>query len=399
MGFIYNRVRDGENMKDIKIYCMAHKLFNVPSNKIYVPLQVGAELHDNLGYVRDNEGDNISKKNPFYSELTGFYWMWKNDVTSDVKGLCHYRRFFLNEKGTILEAAEVQNILSRFDMIVSGRAVYEQGTIYENYGEKHYTKDLDLTGEVIKEKYPDYCDSFKQVMEGKETYFANMFIASKDRADAYAKWLFDILFEVEKRLDMTGYDDYNRRVFGFISERLLTVWIRKNRLRVYECPVGLTESKAETKDAISRASALLEQGDYQGTLDYLDLVQTNRPDAFYKDSDTDGELALIYTFAEIMAAENKSGHDNLRKLATKTKTLIEIYKEYQNIIYNNPTKLYNYIVEHDFSLYFNLIMIPKIIEDKNSLINMYNILANAYLDHSNIEVARVYVNQAISLGN
>lgn len=378
---------------------MAHKLFNESSNKIYVPLQVGASLHDDLGYVKDNDGDNISDKNPFYSELTGFYWMWKNDVESNIKGLCHYRRFFLNEKGNVLDANDIENILNRFDIITSGRAVYDEGTIYENYGEKHYTKDLDITGDVIKEKYPDYYNSFMNVMNGKETYFANMLIAPKKTVDAYAKWLFDILFEVEKRIDMTGYDDYNRRVFGFISERLLTVWIRKNNLKTCECPVGLTESKAETKDAISKSSEILKNGDYESVLRYLDLVQTNRPDAFYKDSDTDGELALIYTLAEIMAAENKSGRDNLRKLSTDVKELINIYKEFQNLIYNSPSKLYNYIKEKDLSFYYNLIMIPKILEDKNSLINMYNMLASAYLDDGNIDVARIYVTQALALGN
>lgn len=58
---------------------------------------------------------------------------------------------------------------------------------------------------------------------------------------------FDILFDVEKQLDMTGYDEYNQRVYGFIAERLLRVWIVYNNYKPYECIVGLTESKAETK--------------------------------------------------------------------------------------------------------------------------------------------------------
>ena len=44
---------------------------------MYLPVQVGAEKKESLGYARDNEGENISKKNPNYCELTGLYWAWK----------------------------------------------------------------------------------------------------------------------------------------------------------------------------------------------------------------------------------------------------------------------------------------------------------------------------------
>lgn len=43
------------------------------------------------------------------------------------------------------------------------------------------------------------------------------------------QWLFDILFTLEKRIDLSEYDDYNKRVFGFLSERLFTVWPDYNR--------------------------------------------------------------------------------------------------------------------------------------------------------------------------
>ncbi|MGN0161827.1 MAG: DUF4422 domain-containing protein [Lachnospiraceae bacterium] len=391
-------------MKSIKIYCMAHKLFNEPADQIYVPLQVGAEINQSLGYVKDNEGDNISSRNPFYSELTGLYWMWKNGPACDITGLCHYRRFFLNEHGNMLTAGEIESILGGCDLITSGRAVYANGNIYDNYGEKHYSKDLDLTGEVIREIYPEYYSEYQKMLSGNETYFANMFITSKEKADAYAKWLFDILFEVEKRIDLTGYDDYNRRVFGFISERLLMVWIRVNSYKVCECPVGLTESKAETKDAIRKSSELLKVGNYKEVLQYLDLVEKNRPDAFYKDSDTEGELALIYTFAKIMELEACNGLSNLMESATDYnsaidyKVLIRNYQELSEIIFHSPSKLWDYIQEKNLSIYYNLIILPKIVEETEMLINLYNLLANTYLDHGDINMARIYVTQALQLG-
>ena len=62
--------------KDIKIVIAAHKPYRMPEDTMYVPLHVGAEGKKNpdgtpldLGYQKDNEGDNISAKNPYYCDL------------------------------------------------------------------------------------------------------------------------------------------------------------------------------------------------------------------------------------------------------------------------------------------------------------------------------------------
>jgi len=50
--------------------------------------------------------------------------------------------------------------------------------------------------------------------------------------DAYCEWLFKILFEVEKRTDIANYDQYQQRLYGFLSERLLNVWIKYRQVSV-----------------------------------------------------------------------------------------------------------------------------------------------------------------------
>ena len=68
-----------------------------------------------------------------------------------------------------------------------------------------------------------------------------MFVMKRSLFDEYCTWLFDILFELEKRTDMTGYDTYEARLFGFMSERLFNVWLERQNLKKVEIPVVFLE--------------------------------------------------------------------------------------------------------------------------------------------------------------
>ena len=63
------------------IVVATHKMFEMPKDKMYIPLHVGAEGKKDedgnpidYGYQKDNTGDNISSLNPQFCELTGLYW-------------------------------------------------------------------------------------------------------------------------------------------------------------------------------------------------------------------------------------------------------------------------------------------------------------------------------------
>ncbi|HHZ3203118.1 TPA: DUF4422 domain-containing protein, partial [Klebsiella pneumoniae] len=85
----------------MKIYVVAHKKFNVPSEEIYIPVKVGqAQLSFEQG-VSDDTGDNISHLNDTFCEMTALYWIWKNVniLPGEIVGMVHYRRYFKSEKG------------------------------------------------------------------------------------------------------------------------------------------------------------------------------------------------------------------------------------------------------------------------------------------------------------
>ena len=74
-------------------------------------------------------------------------------------------------------------------------------------------------------------------MDRTKLHILNMFAMKKVLFDEYCNWLFSILFELEKRIDISSYNQYEARVFGFISERLFNVWLEKQQLKVKEMPV------------------------------------------------------------------------------------------------------------------------------------------------------------------
>ncbi len=84
-------------MKDNTIIVATHKKYQMPEDKLYLPIHVGAEGKESIGFNGDNPGKNISSKNPFFCELTGLYWAWKN-LKSDYIGLVHYRRHLTIQK-------------------------------------------------------------------------------------------------------------------------------------------------------------------------------------------------------------------------------------------------------------------------------------------------------------
>ena len=55
-------------------------------------------------WLRDNTGDNISQKNPYYGEYTWYYWYWKNLLKLKKKdewiGFCSYREYWGSNKKT-----------------------------------------------------------------------------------------------------------------------------------------------------------------------------------------------------------------------------------------------------------------------------------------------------------
>lgn len=287
------------------IYVLTHKPYSFPPDRTYVPLQVGSALHEPLPYLHDNTGDNISAKNPFYSELTGIYWIWKNDTASDIIGTAHYRRYLLNDDHIFTEA-EAMKALTSFDLITT-KQVLLPTSYYEAFAADHHQKDLDTLSNIIEEIRPDYSETFDRVVHGRRTYFGNMFIMLRTRFQDYCAFLFPLLFEVEKRVDMTSYTAYQQRLFGFLSELLLTVYVEKNALCVMECMVGMSGEKKETKETEDAVAACFARGDKEGARKCILDALEKRPDLLMEASDIYGHLKAAMQVIATCDAEEAAG--------------------------------------------------------------------------------------------
>ena len=238
---------------DYRIIVATHKKYWMPDDGIYLPVLVGAALRDEdtlkelKSYQRDDEGENISSKNKNYCELTGLYWAWKN-LKGDYLGLVHYRRHFtIRRKGSkkerVLSRNDLKRALKRSDILLPKKRDYFIETNYSQYAHAHHAVDLDTTRAILKEKYPEYVKAYDASMKRTSGHRFNMFIMKEQYFKEYCEWLFDILFELEKRLDISGYNDNDSRVFGFVSERLMDVWIDTKQYDYLELPYIFMEKQ------------------------------------------------------------------------------------------------------------------------------------------------------------
>ena len=243
------------HMNNTKVIICAHKKVQLPQHPFFLPIQAGAALHDLIPeYQPDSEGDNISEKNPHFCELTCHYWAWKNLKDVNVIGLNHYRRYFdFTKKWPQFSAdkrfvsteeffkqdyvfPDLEMLLQKYDVILPVARHWRVSNT-QQYADYHIAKDWEMLRQIIKERHPEYMRSFEKTMDhSNKSVGYNMFITHWKYFDAYSEWLFDILFEVEKRVRPID-DPIQSRIYGYMSERLINVFCEHHHLRIKNVPL------------------------------------------------------------------------------------------------------------------------------------------------------------------
>ena len=244
---------------DIKIF-VVHRIdrdSKVVTDPLFNNIYCGSHFKkDKISeFMNDDVGDNISDKRLSYCEMTVQYWVWKN-IKSDYVGFCHYRRYLSFSEYTFdednvgvvryptidetaiklfgLNEESMRSEILSHDVITNVPIPVEQTGDYKSVydyclknPQGYCVKDIEILRDIVREKYPDDLPLFDKFFKGCENRWYNTYIMKSNIFADYCTWLFDILFELEKRIDTSNYTIEQLRVFGVLSERLWGVYLEK----------------------------------------------------------------------------------------------------------------------------------------------------------------------------
>lgn len=239
------------------ILVCCHKKDIMATQEPYLPIQLGKETNSvDLGITSDNTGDNISYKNPFFCELTGIYWAWKNLKDTEVIGLCHYRRYFdfhgicqPFKPYSIFPTSSFPSINLHIPEKIIGnvkegtiilpRQEYYPTSALTQFNESHSSMDMQVIRNVIRTDFDDkYSRAFwKVLVTNNKLSMCNMFIMNWTDFNNYCTWLFHILFKAEEIVDISNYSSYQKRLYGFLAERLLNIWVYAEKRKTKRYPM------------------------------------------------------------------------------------------------------------------------------------------------------------------
>lgn len=248
-------------MGEIHIF-VSHRIdidSELPEDPIYIPVRCGAVFDKDKRprLAGDDTGDHISEKRMSFCEFTVQYWAWKN-IDADYYGLCHYRRYlsfsdkrFKTDEYNMVYvpvltnhyakkyviSANAKNLIRDYDVVVSEYAdvhripaprgkVNTVLDLWRSYNDTFIEESsIDLMMRLIAQRQPDYLESAKEYLSGGLHRGFNCYVLRKDLFREMCALQFDIMFEIERRLDMTEYSETMKRTPAFIGEILYGIYI------------------------------------------------------------------------------------------------------------------------------------------------------------------------------
>ena len=230
----------------MKFYLAYHIEASLPKNKDYIPIHAGRAValeKSKDGVIKDlswfeknmrgdNTGDNISKRNRYYDEMTMIYWLYKNlDFNKEPSyiGVGHYRRFL-----RIYDYNE-------YDIVLPNPWFFDTN-IYDHHVKAHGGKEITFAIKVVKEMHPEYAEAIDEYFAANKFFPCNLMLMKTSLFIEYGDWIFPILEKVYNNIDDKTSKSY--RSVGWVAERLTGVFLHKkikegakvNYTRIYRDP-------------------------------------------------------------------------------------------------------------------------------------------------------------------
>ena len=94
--------------------------------------------------------------------------------------------------------------LETTDIILPKRRKYYIETMSSHYEHTLPAEHLEETRRIIRKLQPEYLPAFDEVMHCRSGHMFNMFIMKQSKFDEYCAWLFPILDELTKYIELLG---------------------------------------------------------------------------------------------------------------------------------------------------------------------------------------------------
>lgn len=241
-------------VKIFSIYYSKQNLFHGKAIKtdIIEPIQTGkAATGWDLGMLSDDTGDNISSKNPYYGELTCWYWVWKNWLPQHPEceyiGFTQYRRMLQlgDDRKRPVAGGYLKSVFQRtFEKIClsyNEQLVWETITKYdyilpykwqdcianpcrrfcilENEEIYRIARDVILRGKKECEK-----KVFDNCMIMNEGHYKPAFVMRVTLFQEFIEWVFDFCNALDCELQLNKVE-LTPRVFAYCIEYFMNYWV------------------------------------------------------------------------------------------------------------------------------------------------------------------------------
>lgn len=247
---------------NIKLYNCFHDHGSIPNEKYHSDIRpsllCGSDVEwrntqDIICDFRDNTGENISKENEEYSELTGYYWIWKNDHNSDIIGIEHYRRHFVTKYNPmiLLNDKDIIELLKTNDFIIP----LHENLFDINVYDLHKICFDDLADDFIRfmKRYftsinqEKYIDSIYDILSNNYLIHGNMLITTKENFNSYCEVIFGMIdYMKHNNMKLNKYG----RTWGYITEMFPLIYFKANNKSFTEVPIIISESNELGEETI-----------------------------------------------------------------------------------------------------------------------------------------------------
>lgn len=227
-------------------------------NGVLQPLQVGRLSGDlDLGIPGDDSGDHISARHPFYAELTGTYWAWKNltgyehiglfsstellDLKGSASGNRHGRQSDRSARGihrlaldeqSIAEACMESDLLTALPATAAKRS---RESAYSQFVDRHSAEHLHLLCETLRNHDPAEARRFVEGLSREDRPLTNTIVMRTELFREYCDWMFGLLAEVEGHVNPyeIRFQKYcrNAGLFGWFGRMLTAHFVDLARRR------------------------------------------------------------------------------------------------------------------------------------------------------------------------